>query len=162
MQEGGRAEVAERQSSRVRLIGTASAIVVADQLSKAWALSLLGAGRQIDLLGRYLDLRLVRNAGSAFGLFPGSTLLVFLASVTILSIVGVWAFRNPEAPLRLGMVIGGGAGNLIDRLFRPPGWGSGRVIDFVNFSFWPTFNLADSAIVVGVTLLAVEALRTRQ
>jgi signal peptidase II len=132
--------------------------MVADQAAKALALDGLSAGRRIALVGKYLDLRLVRNPGSAFGLFQASTLAVFTASMVILSVVTVWAFQNPSTPVRLGLVIGGGAGNLIDRIFRPPGMGNGHVIDFINFSFWPTFNLADSAIVTGVTLLLAESM----
>jgi signal peptidase II len=139
------------------LIGTAIAVVVADQASKALALSALAEGRRIPLVGRYLDLRLVRNPGSAFGLFQSSTIAVFAASLVILSVVSFWAFQNPSATVRFGLVVGGGAGNLIDRIFRPPGFGKGHVIDFINLSFWPTFNLADSAIVTGVTLLLAES-----
>ncbi len=157
MQEGRGAEVASKKRPRALLIGTALATVVADQASKAWAFSALEGGRIIPLVGRYLDLRLVRNPGSAFGLFQASTFAVFAASLVILSVVSVWAIRNPFATVRLGLVIGGGAGNLIDRVFRPPGLGRGHVIDFINLSFWPTFNLADSAIVTGVTLLMAES-----
>jgi signal peptidase II len=138
-------------------MGTAVGTVIVDQVAKAWALEVLGEGRKIALLGEYLDLRLVRNPGSAFGMFHASTFAIFAASLVILSVVSVWAFRNPSETVRLGLVIGGGAGNLIDRVFRPPGLGKGHVIDFINFSFWPTFNLADSAIVTGVTLLLAES-----
>ncbi|MDQ4148750.1 MAG: signal peptidase II [Actinomycetota bacterium] len=162
MQEGGRAEVAEAKRSRVLLAGAAAAVIAVDQASKAWAVANLGGGRRIAIPGSLFNLSLVHNPGSAFGLFGASTRLVFAASLAILAAVTIWAVRNPEAPVRLGMVIGGGAGNLVDRIFRPPGLGAGHVVDFINFSFWPafpTFNLADSAIVVAVTLLLAEAIK---
>ncbi len=99
------------------------------------------------------------NPGSAFGLFRGSTLLIAIASSLITVVVIGWAVRDAAAPVWLGLVIGGGIGNLIDRAFRAPGWGRGRVVDFIYLSFWPTFNLADAAISLGVALLLLEALR---
>jgi signal peptidase II len=59
----------------------------------------------------------------------------------------------------LGLVLGGALGNLADRLFRPPGPFRGRVIDFVDFRVWPTFNLADAAVVCGAIVLALASLR---
>ncbi|HJR19220.1 MAG TPA: signal peptidase II, partial [Actinomycetota bacterium] len=59
----------------------------------------------------------------------------------------------------LGLVLGGALGNLTDRLFRPPGPFRGRVIDFIDFRVWPTFNLADVAVVVGAGLLAIASFR---
>jgi signal peptidase II len=132
-------------------------VILADQASKAWALAVLKDGRKIPIAGSILDLKLVDNPGSAFGFFRSSTFAVFAASLLILSIVAFWGFRNPEAPARLGLVIGGGAGNIVDRLVRPPRGGNGRVIDFIHLSFWPTFNLADSCIVIGVGLLLLGA-----
>lgn len=134
-------------------------MILADQASKAWAASALADGRRIPILGDTLDLRLILNAGSAFGLFPGSTLLIALASTVITVAVTVWALRNPAAPAALGLVIGGGVGNLLDRAFRPPGFGRGHVVDFIYLSFWPTFNLADASICIGVGLLLLAAVR---
>ena len=71
----------------------------------------------------------------------------------------VWAIRDPAASPVLGLIIGGGIGNLIDRVTRPPGGGRGHVIDFIYLSFWPTFNLADAAIVVGVGAMLLLAMR---
>jgi len=74
----------------------------------------------------------------------------------------VWAVRDPEASPVLGLIIGGGIGNLIDRVVRPPGAGRGEVIDFIYLSFWPTFNVADAAIVVGVGAMLLFAMRENQ
>jgi len=158
MQNGRRAEVVAGGRAKVILGAVALLVAVADQLTKAWALSTLSDGRRIDIAGRVLGFRLVRNPGSAFGLFQGATFLIFLASATVLVLVVVWGLRSGEGAFRLGLIAGGGAGNLLDRLFRPPGIGRGEVIDFIDLSFWPTFNLADSAIVVGVILLLAGSL----
>lgn len=119
----------------------------------------LEGGRRIPIVGDTLDLRLVLNSGGAFGLFPGSTLVISLLSTAITIGVIVWAIRDPSVPTALGLVIGGGLGNLVDRALREPGFGRGRVVDFIYLSFWPTFNVADAAISVGVVLILLTALR---
>jgi len=161
MQKSGGAQVAPAQTIRPKLLllATAAAVVLVDQASKAWALAALGNGRRIPIIGSVFDLRLVSNPGSAFGLFKGSTLAIFIASCVITLAVIVWAVRDPEASPVLGLIIGGGIGNLIDRLVRPPGAGRGEVIDFIYLSFWPTFNIADAAIVVGVGAMLLFAIR---
>jgi signal peptidase II len=132
---------------------------VIDQASKAWAVARLSGGRRIPIAGDTFDLRLVLNPGSAFGLFPGATLVIAGLSALITIVVAVWVLREPHPPLSLGLVLGGGIGNLIDRAIREPGWGRGHVVDFLYLSFFPTFNLADAAISVGVALLLFQALR---
>jgi signal peptidase II len=161
MQKSGGAKVAPAQTihPKLLLLATAAAVVLVDQASKAWALAALGNGRRIPIIGSVFDLRLVSNPGSAFGLFKGSTLAIFIASCVITLAVIVWAVRDPEASPVLGLIIGGGIGNLIDRLVRPPGAGRGEVIDFIYLSFWPTFNIADAAIVVGVGAMLLLAMR---
>lgn len=161
MQEGGGAQVTEARalSPKPLLFAIALAVISADQASKAWALESLDGGRRISLIGEIFDLRLVLNPGSAFGFFKGWTLAIFLASTAITVAVIVWAIRDPRPSPWLGLIIGGGIGNLIDRLFRPPGAGRGEVIDFIYLSFWPTFNLADAAIVIGVGAMLILAAR---
>lgn len=132
---------------------TVVATLAADQASKSLAMAALGDGERVDLLGRLFGLRLTTNPGGAFGIFPDAPLLFFFSSVAIVSVVLGWGWRSGEQPLALGLVAGGGLGNLVDRVLRPPGGLLGEVVDFLDFSFWPTFNLADSAIVVGVALL---------
>tara|TARA_B100001105_G_scaffold135351_1_gene108411 strand:- start:371 stop:616 length:246 start_codon:yes stop_codon:yes gene_type:complete len=66
-------------------------------------------------------------------------------------------FTSHLGTFSLGLVLGGACGNLADRLFRTPRWGRGAVVDFVDFQFWPVFNLADAAIVVGVVMLSVSS-----
>jgi len=135
--------------------------VLADQVSKAVAAHLLADGRPRLAIGGFWDLELTRNPGGAFGILPQSTLLFFLATLLIVGGVVVWGLRSGQAPLALGLVAGGGLGNLIDRVTRAPGGLQGRVGDFIHFLFWPTFNLADSAIVIVVGLLILSELRPR-
>lgn len=134
-------------------------VIAADQLSKAWVVANLAYGESIPVLGDIFGIRLTTNPGGAFGLFPGATLFFFVASLAIVVVVAVWAFKDLDQPVAFGLVLGGGIGNLIDRLFRPPSPMRGRVIDFLDLSFWPTFNMADSAIVLGVIVLFVASLR---
>lgn len=145
--------------TRVAIFAIAAAVVLVDQLTKAWAVAALSGGRRMSVIGDTFDLRLVRNPGSAFGLFSGATPWIAAASLLVTVGVAIWAVRDPEAPAVLGLVLGGGIGNLVDRLVRPPGGGSGHVIDFIYLSFWPTFNLADASIVIGVALLFWMAFR---
>ena len=93
------------------------------------------------------------NTGSAFGLFPGQTVtLIFLSLFAIGFLFYFYRTRAMSYPLlrlAIGLQLGGAVGNLIDRLFL------GAVVDFIDVGPWPTFNVADSSIVVGIFLLAV-------
>ena len=135
---------------------TALLIVVADQLSKLWIRSSLAIGESLFEVG-FFRLTRVHNSGAAFGLFQGqSFLLTIIASVGVAALL-LYAFlfhhkfpflENRLGKLALGLVLGGTVGNLIDRIYL------GCVTDFIDFNFWPAFNIADSAIVVGVIILA--------
>ncbi|MGQ0679790.1 MAG: signal peptidase II [Actinomycetota bacterium] len=159
MQEGRRAQIVPARTGKIVIFGIAAAVLLADQATKAWAVAALSGGRRIPVIGSVLDFRLVMNPGSAFGLFKGWTLAIFVVSSLITALVVGWALRDPAASPVLGLIIGGGLGNLVDRVVRPPGPGRGEVVDFIYLSFWPTFNLADSAIVVGVGLLLMMSVR---
>lgn len=134
---------------------TALLLVAADQLSKLWIRSNLAVGESLFEVG-FFRLTRVHNSGAAFGLFQGQSFLL-----TIIALVGVAALLlytfffhhkflfldNRLGRLALGLVLGGTVGNLIDRIHL------GYVTDFIDFNFWPAFNIADPAIVVGVILL---------
>jgi signal peptidase II len=145
------------------VLGLAAAVFVADQLTKTWALGSLDAAHPIVVIPDFLHLVLVMNPGVAFGIFagipPGWRWLVTLFSLTALALLGSLAFRilprgSRLARLAIGLVFGGAAGNLLDR------WRHGAVVDFIDVFWrgyhWPAFNVADSAITVGVCLLAAE------
>jgi signal peptidase II len=146
---------------RVLLAITAGVTVAADQITKAIALSALSDGESRPLVDGVLHWTLQRNPGAAFGLFRRAPVLfTVLAIVITVVIVGMAPrVRDRLNAIALGLVLGGALGNLGDRLFRPPGPFRGRVIDFIDFRVWPTFNLADAAVVVGAGLLAIGSFR---
>ena len=146
----------------IPLVGIALVIFVADQLTKIWALARLQA-RPLIIVPDFLDFTLVFNTGVAFGLLarlpPSWRWLVTVFSLAALVLLCSVAVRIvPEGSragrLALGLVFGGAAGNLLDR------WRFGAVVDFVHVFWrdwhWPNFNVADSAITIGVVLLAAE------
>ena len=129
------------------LLGTAAVVIAADQLSKSLALRLL-ADEPIDLIEGALTLRLTFNSGGAFGLLPGLPGLFLVATLVVAVLILLWARRLESRAwgVALGAILGGGLGNVADRLFRA----TGGVVDFIDLHFWPVFNLADSSIVLGV------------
>ena len=133
-------------------------VVVLDQTSKAWAESALADG-PIVIIEDFLQFRLTYNTGAAFSMFSkGGPILGVIAVGVVIVIMFVLkdASRNGEA-IALGMVLGGSIGNLTDRLFRGDGLLDGAVIDFIDFSFFATFNVADMGITLGVGLLLLLA-----
>ncbi len=132
------------------------AVVTADQLTKWWAVTRLAEGR-IHLVGS-LDLELARNSGASFSLFQGKGFILAPVAVVLVAALAAMVWRAPTAGRAavLGLILGGALGNLSDRLFRDD---HGSVVDFVALHFWPTFNLADSAVVVGCILLVLSLLR---
>jgi signal peptidase II len=128
-------------------------VLVLDALTKQWAMSAL-ADKPVHLVGS-LQLALIRNKAGAFGL--GGAFVPFLA-VGALGLVLVMVFSGSATArtwtaVALGLVLGGAFGNVLDRVFRSPGFLRGAVVDFVDVGFWPVFNLADAAITCGCLLL---------
>jgi len=142
---------------RIALIA-AGAVILFDQVTKLLVVERLSDGPYV-LIDGFLQLRLVRNPGTAFGLLPGAgsiiALVAIAAAVMIFLVAGRLA-RRPEA-VALGLVLGGAVGNLVDRIFRGPGLFDGKVVDFVDFDFFATFNVADSAITVGAGMAVLLA-----
>jgi signal peptidase II len=133
--------------------GVAAAVVLLDQASKQLVrTSMAPPGTSIPLLGHWLRLTYVRNAGAAFGMLPGHGIIFMGVSMLVLAGVGIYLARvrptHPVLVIALGLVTAGAAGNLIDRAT------SGLVTDFIQIPFdFPVFNVADSSIFVGVGLL---------
>jgi len=143
---------------------SAALIIVADQLSKIWIRAALDIGEVFFQAGIFSIVRVVPNTGSAFGLFAGHTaVLSVISAVFIVLMLAMLVYFHRRIPsldrrlvwLALGLIMGGTAGNLIDRL-SPHLAG---VTDFISVGWWPTFNLADSAITVGAIILAAGVLR---
>lgn len=130
-------------------------VISADQWSKYWAVDAL-SDRSIDVVWK-LRFYLTTNTGFAFS--TGQGLGPILGLVALAIVVVLWRMRSRfssfTATLALGLVLGGACGNLVDRALRTPGWGRGAVVDFIDLQFWPVFNVADMAIVIGVVLLSV-------
>lgn len=134
-----------------RILITAFVVIVLDQLTKSMALGALEDG-PIDVIDGILTLRLTYNPGGAFGILQGIPEFFLVATVLVVVVVLFWARKLTEMSwtVPLGLVLGGGIGNVIDRVVRDT---DGRVVDFVDLHVWPVFNLADSCIVIGVLLL---------
>ena len=140
-------------------------VLAADILSKVLVASQLGDGHQVRLLGGALYLVETRNSGAAFSVGTGATFLLTGVAVVIAAVIVRVARRLHSVAwaVALGLILGGALGNLVDRLFRAPGFGRGHVVDWISvFSsdgrIWPIFNLADSSICCGAVLAALIAL----
>jgi signal peptidase II len=135
------------------------AVVAADLLTKIWAVDRLADG-PIGVIGDDIGFQLARNSGGAFSMFQGFTpLLAIVAGVVAYFLVR--AVRRTEDTLlvvALSLVLGGALGNLVDRMFRAPGFLRGAVVDFVHVGSFPTFNVADASITIGAILVIVWAL----
>ena len=132
------------------LAAVAAAAVVADQLTKHVVASEVALDDEVKVLGPF-TIHHVQNSGIAFGLFSSAT-----AAVIVLTLVAIgWMIayfarsgaRHPLLPVAVGLLIGGSVSNLADRVRL------GHVTDFLDFRYWPAFNLADSFIVIGVAVL---------
>lgn len=143
-------------------MGAAVATLAIDRISKIVVIDRLSDGHEVQIFGKLLSFRLVLNGGSAFGLFPGATLAIFALSSLLVVAATIWAIKTREHTFAAGLIIGGGTGNLVDRLLNAPGPMHGRVVDFIDVSFWPTFNVADAAIVVGVALFILSSRKVGQ
>lgn len=133
---------------------TASGVLALDQLTKWWVVATL-PGEPITLIDGFLDLRYVTNSGASFSMLQGAGSLIAVAVIAIVVLIVMLVRKiahTPEA-IAFGLVLGGAIGNLADRIFRGPGLFDGAVVDFVDFSFFPAFNVADSAVSVGAVLL---------
>ena len=136
----------------------ALAAIALDQLTKQWAVSRLSNERAVHLVGS-LELRLAFNKGMAFSQGTNRGPLIAAVGVGIVVFLAFYArtVQSRVAVLLMGLVAGGALGNISDRLFRSHGHGflGGGVVDFIYLRWWPTFNVADSCVVVGGILLAI-------
>jgi signal peptidase II len=149
----------ERRATRWGLfIGIAIAVVLVDQLTKAWLVANVDPGEAIAIVGDWLRLIHGRNDGGLFGLFGGSAAVLALASLGVIGLIVAYHARaRPSIVLSiaLGLLLGGAIGNLLDRIRY------GYVVDFVDAGIgtlrFYTFNVADSAITIAILLLILLA-----
>ena len=167
--------VASGPAAAPRRVGVLAAVAVAvlalDLLSKVAVAAWLGVAHGVDhppvrLLWGAVYLLQTRNAGAAFSVGTGATVILTLIAVVIVVVIirSARRMRSVGWAVALGLVLGGALGNLVDRIFRAPGIGRGHVVDWISlFSndghVWPIFNIADSAIVCGAVLSAILAMR---
>jgi signal peptidase II len=141
----------------VPALAACGVVVALDQGTKAIATSLVSRGDRVDVLP-FLAFENVRNKGVAFGL--GGDISAVLIGVTIVVLMGLLVYlasrgrRGALVWLTAALLIGGALGNLADRVR------DGAVTDFIHLPLWPTFNLADVAIVAGVVLLLLDVERS--
>ena len=134
------------------------AVLVSDQLTKAYIHANMAAGQSISVIDGIFSITYVQNTGAAFSIFEGKQLL--LTAIPVIFIIGIAIFmhtkgRNGHWTLKTAMALiaAGGAGNLIDRL------SLGYVVDFFDFHIWPVFNIADIAVCVGCALAVIYVIR---
>ena len=149
------AHKAGRLTMRAIVVGLLT--VAIDQATKQWALSSLGDGARRRLFGDLLGLELHFNPGAAFSFLTGSTWIFTAVAAVVVVALPLWIRRTSSRPwtITLGIVWGGAAGNLIDRLFRQPGVGRGHVVDFIAYGRWFIGNVADVALVLGIAVIVV-------
>jgi signal peptidase II len=150
-------------------LALAAAIAIADQLTKLWVLAAFAArasGPPVIAVAPFFNLVLTGNRGMSFGLFnndvaANTAIFTVLAALIVTALI-VWLRRAETLLLRvaIGLVIGGAIGNVVDRLWR------GAVVDFLDFHLgewhWFAFNLADTAICLGVATLLLDSLLGRR
>jgi signal peptidase II len=141
-------------------LGLAAAVVVVDQVVKAWLVATIDPGESIPIVGDLLRLIHTRNSGAVFGLFRDNAFLFGLASIVVIGLIVAFHARSGRSAylsVTLGLLLGGAIGNLTDRLRL------GYVIDFVDAGIgtlrFYTFNVADASISLSVLMLILLAIR---
>jgi signal peptidase II len=136
-------------------------VFVADLISKTLVVATLSHQSPVRLLGGLLTLRVLRNSGAAFSIGTSMTVVFSLIAVGVIFAILRTSRRLRSIPwaLTLGLLLGGAAGNLGDRIFRSPGPFRGYVVDWIQLPHWPVFNVADSCIVCGGVLAVLLAAR---
>jgi signal peptidase II len=141
--------------------GVALFVLALDVVSKVLVVANLSPGEHVRILDGAIYLDIARNSGAAFSLGTGFTVLLTLIAIAVVVVIVRTAKRlqSTRWAIALGLILGGALGNLVDRIFRAPGFLRGYVVDWISLfgpdaRHWPIFNLADSAIVCGAILAA--------
>lgn len=143
-----------------RLIGWLAAIAVlvtaVDQLTKWWAENALSGREPIEIIGDLLQLRLLYNSGAAFSIATGMTWVLTVIVIAVIAVVirASAKLGSKGWAVAFGLLLGGAFGNLIDRLFRVPGFPEGHVVDFIDYGGLFVGNIADIAITAAAVLIA--------
>ncbi len=130
-----------------------------DLATKNWAESYLSSRPEIKVIGDFLKLSYSTNSGAAFNFLTEATLFLSTLKLVVVGLI-IYLMRRVSSlrwAISMALLFGGVIGNLFDRAIRPPGLWRGEVIDWIELPNWPTFNIADSAIVVAGICLALLA-----
>jgi len=151
-----------RSAVLVLLAVVAVCVYVLDRVSKILVTQSLTPGQSLDVLGSVLRLHYVENPGAAFSLGGGTTWLfaIIAAAVSVIIVVFARRIRSLAWSVLFGLLLGGTLGNLTDRLTRPPSFGMGHVVDFLQVALFPAiFNVADVAITSSMAVLVILVIR---
>ena len=146
--------LARVRTSRIGL-GAALVVLILDILTKGWAMSALSDGRDIHIFWT-LHFALTHNNGMAFSTGTNVGPLIGMLAIVVIAIL-IFTMRKQSSVVSLvatGCIIGGAIGNVLDRVFRGSGFMGGAVVDFIDFRWWPVFNVADIGIVCGAIAVA--------
>ncbi|MEU0489683.1 signal peptidase II [Nocardiopsis sp. NPDC006139] len=146
-----------RRRRYLLLVLVALAAIGVDLLTKEWVLAAFQEGERLDVIGEIVQFTLVYNTGAAFSMGTDHTwVFTTIASVVVLVIAYIGLrVRSVWWAVTLGLMMGGAAGNLVDRIFREPEPFHGAVVDFIKVMDFPVFNIADSCVVVGACLVVL-------
>jgi signal peptidase II len=137
--------------------------LASDQISKALVVNLMTEGDTVRVLGDVLQWHFIRNPGAAFSFATGLTWVFTLLAAGVVVFIGWFArrIRSLAWATVFGLLLGGVLGNLLDRLFRSPGFGLGHVVDFISTPWLipAIYNVADACIVVSMVLFMLLTLR---
>ena len=136
-------------------------VILFDQVTKLLIRNYMAIGQSIKVVGNFIRFTYVENPGIAFGIHINNTLVFTILSLIASSAIGIYLYLNRSGPgllkISLAIILGGAFGNLIDRVL------SGRVVDFIDIGMgglrWWIFNIADSAVVIGMILLVINIYR---
>lgn len=146
-----------RRSVWLLWLGVAAFAYACDQFTKWWVSSTMDLGEKIPVIPGVLQWYHILNSGAAFSIGENFTWVfsIVMAVVSVAIIILVRRVRSFWWAIGLGLVLGGALGNLTDRLFRPPSFGMGHVVDFISFPHFAIFNMADMAVVGGVITICL-------
>ena len=137
----------------LRALSVSSLVLIVDRLTKYLLFRNLSPGESVRVVPGLFHITLVLNSGAAFGLFKGRSVFFTVSTVLVIAFICFYIWRGGCKDLlmltALGLILGGAAGNLIDRVL------FGYVIDFLDFRIWPVFNVADASITIGAFILTV-------
>ena len=138
-------------------------VIALDVLTKRNAANRFANG-DLEIIPGFFGFTFTENPGAAFSMFQNAGPFLGVAAILV-TVAVVWALRRQRPVLEMvafGLIIGGAVGNVIDRVTRGDGFFDGKVIDWINLWWIPTFNIADSAVTLAVILLLIQAWRTKE